>query len=93
VWDRDRCTPVQEHLAHAVASKLDAVEARIAELAGFADQLRATLVRLTGPSPAGPCADDCPCAGADAAALPAGGPVVRVLPLLDADTATRDGAR
>jgi DNA-binding transcriptional MerR regulator len=94
VWDRDRCTPVQKHLAQAVASKLDAVEARVAELAAFADQLRATLVRLTGPSPTGPCAADCPCAATETA-VPDGSPVpapaARVLPLLAAGT--RGGGR
>jgi hypothetical protein len=58
---------VQEHRAQAVVTKLDTVEARIAELAAFAGQLRATLVRPTGPSPTGPCAADCPCADADTA--------------------------
>ena len=96
VWDHDRCTPVQEHLAQAVATKLDTVEARIAELAALADQLRATLVRLTGPSPTGPCAADCPCADADTAQRdrsPMPAVPVRVLPLLTADAATRDGGR
>src|SRR3989440_5105600 len=45
VWDRDRRTPVRS-TGPGGGHQLDTVEARTAELAAFAGQLRAALVRL-----------------------------------------------
>jgi MerR family transcriptional regulator, copper efflux regulator len=61
VWDGDECAPVQHALVERVAVKLEQVDARIAELTAFAEQLRATLTRLAAPPQPGPCSPACSC--------------------------------
>lgn len=61
IWDGGLCAHVQDRLRTHVAAKSQEVQARIEELSGFADELAAAQVELSGPAPEGGCGDDCGC--------------------------------
>ncbi|MCU1373044.1 MAG: putative MerR-family transcriptional regulator [Actinomycetia bacterium] len=61
-WDGGRCQPVQAGLVATLTAKLEETERRRAELAAFAEQLRATVVTLGDHTPDGACDDRCGCA-------------------------------
>jgi MerR family copper efflux transcriptional regulator len=84
-WDGDECASVQARMAGLVSAKLDAVNARIAELSAFAEQLRSVVVDLSQPPSSGGCDAGCACNSA-------GGP--RPVELLPRNgVADRDGPR
>jgi DNA-binding transcriptional MerR regulator len=60
-WDSNECGPIKHRLRALVAAKLADTEARIAELATFAEELRATAKTLESAPLDGPCDDTCGC--------------------------------
>lgn len=60
-WDSNECAPIKHRLRTVVAAKLAETEARIAELAAFADALRSTAKVLESAPLDGPCDDTCGC--------------------------------
>jgi len=61
VWDAGSCAPVQERLAELLTAKIADVDARVADLTAFRDQLAASRDGLGRHTPDGPCDDDCGC--------------------------------
>ena len=68
-WDSNECAPIKHRLRTLVAAKLADTEARIAELATFADELRATAKTLESAPLDGPCDDTCGCVRGPAGAV------------------------
>jgi DNA-binding transcriptional MerR regulator len=81
VWDGGLCAHVRDRLARRITAKSGEVRSRIRELTGFAAQLDAACVELSGPAPDGPCGPGCGCAeGADSSSERARAP--EMVPLM-----------
>jgi MerR family transcriptional regulator, copper efflux regulator len=63
VWDAGDCGPVQARLAAVLTTRITEVQARIAELTAFGEQLVAARDGLAHHTPAGPCDASCGCLG------------------------------
>jgi DNA-binding transcriptional MerR regulator len=61
VWEGGPCTSVKARLDELLAARSRDVAARISELTAFGADLAQAKEDLAGPSPAGPCDDDCGC--------------------------------
>jgi DNA-binding transcriptional MerR regulator len=60
-WDTGRCGPVQGRLATLVSTRIERVNAQIAELTRFAAELAEARDGLGRHTPDGPCDDECGC--------------------------------
>ena len=70
IWEGERCGPVQKRLHDLVTAKLAEAQRQIEELTAFRDQLHNAATKLTGPTPDGPCSEDCACMALDGALAP-----------------------
>lgn len=61
--DDERCSPVQERLRDLIDERIAEADARSADLAAFAAELRRVAGTLDRPAADGPCDDDCGCLG------------------------------
>jgi MerR family copper efflux transcriptional regulator len=68
-WDMNECAPIKHRLRDLVSAKLAETEARIAELATLARELRSTARVLESAPLDGPCDDTCGCVREPAGAV------------------------